>query len=121
MRSVELLDEPAVRPPDFDLQRAWEEIVATLDDRRGVQYIKAKADPAAMRWLRAQFATRLTVGESRPDGRVDVELTLPATHDDPARELAAYADTLEVVEPAEVRARMAEFGRALVARHEPAF
>jgi predicted DNA-binding transcriptional regulator YafY len=120
-RSVELLDEPAVRPRDFDLQRAWEEIVATLDDRRGMQYIKAKADPAAMRWLRGQFASRLTVGETGADGRVDVELAVPATHEDPARELAAYADTLEVIEPAEVRARMAEFGRALVARHAVAF
>src|SRR5690349_14883291 len=61
VRAVELLDEPAVRPKDFDLQRAWEEIVATLDDRRGMQYIRALADPAAMRWLRGQFGTRLTV------------------------------------------------------------
>src|SRR5829696_5929814 len=34
VQSMELTDEPAVRPPDFDLHRAWEEIVATLDERR---------------------------------------------------------------------------------------
>jgi predicted DNA-binding transcriptional regulator YafY len=117
VRSVELLDEPATRPADFDLQRAWDEIVSTLDERRGMQHVKAKADPDAMRWLRGQFATRVTVGATDEDGRIDVELAFPATHEDPARELAAYADTLEVLEPAEVRARMAEFGRALVARH----
>lgn len=120
VRSVELLDEPAVRPPDFDLQRAWDEIVSTLDERRGMQHVTAKADPFAMRWLRSQFAARLTVGATDADGRTDVDIAFPATYDDPARELAAYADCLEVVGPAAVRARMAEFGRALVARHERA-
>jgi hypothetical protein len=69
-----------------------------------------------LRWLRAQFGTRVTFGETGPDGRVDVDLAFPATHEDPARELAAYADSLEVLD-ADVRARMAEFGHMLVARH----
>jgi predicted DNA-binding transcriptional regulator YafY len=116
VQSVELLDAPAVRPPDFDLQRAWEEIVATLDDRRGLRHVQARATPSALRWLRAQFGTRVTFGETGPDGRVDVDLAFPATHEDPARELAAYADSLEVLD-ADVRARMAEFGHMLVARH----
>ena len=117
VRSVETLDAPAARPADFDLQRAWDEIVSTLDERRGMQHVKAKADPDAMRWLRSQFATRLTVGATDADGRFAVDIAFPATHEDPARELTAYADTLEVLEPGHVRARMAEFGRALVARH----
>ncbi|HYL52413.1 MAG TPA: WYL domain-containing protein [Acidimicrobiia bacterium] len=116
VRSVELTEEPAVRPPDFDLQRAWNEIVATLDERRGLRHVHALADPQAVKWLRAQFGTRVIFGEAEPDGRIDVDIAFPATHEDPARELAAYADSLEVLDP-EVRARMAEFGRMLATRH----
>src|SRR5215212_2529889 len=39
VRSAELTDEPATRPPDFDLQQAWQEIVATLDERRGLRHV----------------------------------------------------------------------------------
>ena len=116
VRSVELTDEPAVRPRDFDLQRAWDEIVATLDERRVLRHVNALADPEAIKWLRAQFGTRVTFGETDAQGRVHVDIAFPATHEDPARELAAYADSLEVLDP-DVRGRMAEFGRMLATRH----
>ena len=116
VRSVELTVEPAVRPHGFDLQRAWEEIVASLDERRGLRHVNALADPEAIKWLRAQFGTRVTFGEADSDGRVNVDIAFPATHEDPARELAAYADSLEVLAP-DVRERMAEFGLMLAARH----
>jgi predicted DNA-binding transcriptional regulator YafY len=116
VRSVELTVEPAVRPPDFDLQRAWDEIVASLDERRGLRHVSALADPQAVKWLRAQFGNRVTFGEADADGRINVDIAFPATHEDPARELAAYADSLEVLAP-DVRARMAEFGLMLATRH----
>jgi predicted DNA-binding transcriptional regulator YafY len=116
VRSVELTGEAAVRPHGFDLQRAWDEIVAGLDERRGLRHVNALADPEAIKWLRAQFGTRVTFGETGHDGRIDVDIAFPATHEDPARELAAYADSLEVLAP-DVRERMAEFGLMLAARH----
>jgi predicted DNA-binding transcriptional regulator YafY len=117
VRSVDLLDEPASRPDDFDLQRAWEDIVATVDERRGLQHISALADPEIVRWLRLHFGTRLAVGGTVDDGRVNVDIGFPETHDDPARELSSYGGGLEVIAPPEVRARMAEIGSALVALH----
>ena len=66
--------------------------------------------------MRAQFGTRVTFGEADADGRINVDIAFPATHEDPARELAAYADSLEVLAP-DVRARMAEFGHMLATRH----
>jgi predicted DNA-binding transcriptional regulator YafY len=117
VRSVERTGEPVVRPPDFDLQRAWDEIVATLDERRGMRHVAALAEPFALRWLRAQFGTRVTVGTGNADGRINVDIAVPATHDDPARELTAYADALEVLDPPDVRARLAEIGRLLASRH----
>jgi predicted DNA-binding transcriptional regulator YafY len=117
VRSVELTGEPATRPPDFDLATAWEEIVATMDERRGLQRVSALADPGLVRWLRVHFGTRLTVGAVVDDGRVGIEIGFPPTHDDPARELSGYADGLEVLRPPDVRARLAQIGSLLVARH----
>jgi hypothetical protein len=117
VQSVELTGEPAVRPPDFDLSRAWEEIVSTLDERRGLFTVTALARGDLVRWLRVHFGTRLTVGDADGDGRVRVELGFPPTHDDPARELAGYADGIEVLDPPEVRERLAEIGGALVSTY----
>jgi predicted DNA-binding transcriptional regulator YafY len=115
--SAELTDQPAVRPNDFDLHRAWQEIVETVDERRGVAHVTALAEPDAVRWLRVQFGTRLSVGGPTDDGRVQVDIGFPETLEDPARELSAFAGAVEVLEPAEVRARLADIGRALLERH----
>jgi predicted DNA-binding transcriptional regulator YafY len=117
VRSAELTDDAAVQPPDFDLARAWEEIVTTLDERRGLRRVTAVADPDVMRWLRMTFGSRLTVGTTEPDGRINVDIGFPEFHDDPARELSSFAGTVEVIAPPEVRARMAEIGSRLAAVH----
>ncbi len=114
VRSVELTGDPVVRPADFDLQQAWEEIVTTLDERRGLRHVVALADPSLVRWLRVHFGTRLTAAPPGDDGRVPVDIGFPPSHDDPARELAGYAAGIEVLEPEEVRSRLAEIGEALV-------
>lgn len=119
VRSVTLMDEPAVRPADFDLHKAWQEIVASIDERRGLRHVVGLADPYAVRWLRVHFGDRLSLGSIRDGGRVEVEIRFPATHDDPGRELAGFADSLEVSGPADVRERMADIGRKLLARHGP--
>jgi predicted DNA-binding transcriptional regulator YafY len=117
VQSVELLDVASVRPDDFDLHRAWEEIVTTLDDRRGLRHVAAVVDPEMTRWLRARFGTRLSIGAPSDDGRINVDIGFPETHDDPARELCSFADSLEVTAPADVRLRLAEIGARLVSRY----
>jgi len=119
VQSVELTDEPAVRPADFDLQRAWDEIVATLDEGRGLRHVTALADRELVRWLRVHFGTRLTVADDEDEGRVRVDIGFPPSHDDPARELSGYAGGLEVLDPPDVRARLAEIGGALVSLYGP--
>lgn len=117
VRSVELTDEPAVRPPDFDLSTAWQEIVATLDDRRGLRHVTALADAELVRWLRVHFGTRLTVGSADDHGRVQVDIGFPDSHNDPGRELCGYAEGLEVLDPPEVRDRLAQLGAVLSERY----
>ncbi len=41
VRSVELTDDLAHRPPDFDLHRAWQEVVERLDERRSLRQVTA--------------------------------------------------------------------------------
>jgi predicted DNA-binding transcriptional regulator YafY len=114
VQSVELLPDAAVRPADFDLHRAWEEIVATLDERRGLRHVTVLADPEVVKWLRVHFGT---VGVAADGGWLRVDIAFPATHDDPARELCSFAGGLEVIGPADVRARLAELGSMLAAMH----
>lgn len=117
VRGVELTDEPATRPPDFDLAAAWQEIVHSLDARRGMRHVTALADPGLVRWLRAHFGTRLTVGDADDEGRLHVDIGFPSTHEDPARELCGYAEGLEVLDPPDVRRRLADLGAILSRRH----
>ena len=117
VQSVELLEDASIRPDDFDLHRAWEEIVTTLDDRRGLRHVTAIADEEMLRWLRVRFGTRLSIGAPNDDGRINVDIGFPETHDDPARELCSFADGVEVTGPEEVRARLADIGARLVSRY----
>ena len=116
VRTVELTDEPAHRPPDFDLHRAWQEVVDALEERQTLRPVRALAATQAVHWLRAQFGTRLTVSGIPEGDRVEVEIRFPHTHD-PAPELCAYCDALEVLDPPDVRRRLAEIGSALVERY----
>ncbi len=68
-------------------------------------------------WLRVHFGNRVTVGEALDDGRVTVDIGFPERHEDPARELCAYGEALEVLSPADVRTRLAEIGTTLVRRY----
>jgi predicted DNA-binding transcriptional regulator YafY len=117
VQSVQMTADPAVRPPDFDLHRAWEQIVATMDERRGLRRVRGRVAREVLRWLRLQFGSRLTEGAVAADGWVEVEIRFPESHEDPARELCAFGGELEVLDPPDVRARLAELGAALAARH----
>ena len=116
VRSVELTDRPAVRPNGFDLATAWQEVVDAMESRRPHLFVRAVAEQTLLPQLRGHLGPRLAVGETTGDGRVAVVVRC---HDaeSGARELAGYADGLEVVDPPEVRAHLAAHGTRLVARY----
>jgi hypothetical protein len=86
-----------------------------LDAQRELRTVRAVADPHALRWLRGHFGPRLTVGGPAADGRVDIEVTFPSQHGDPARELCGYAEWVTVTDPPEVREHLCRIGARLVA------
>jgi predicted DNA-binding transcriptional regulator YafY len=114
--SVERTEEAVVRPPDFDLASAWSDISETVDELRLPVRVRALVDPDAVRVLRWMLGSRVSIGPTAADGRVEVEVRghhVPAV----AGELAGLGAAVEVLEPPEVRARLAELGAELTARY----
>jgi predicted DNA-binding transcriptional regulator YafY len=110
--SVELTDDPAHRPQDFDLAESWREIADEVDRMRTPLEIQAVCAPHGIGLLRMMLGDRLEVGGSTTDGRIDVvirgynEYAL-------AGELAGLVEWLEVTGPPGVRDHLASIGNAL--------
>jgi len=119
VQSVELTDEPAQRPPGFDLGETWRGVVDAMDSRRTTASVRALADPAIVGWLRGHFGTRLALGRAGRDGRVAVDIGFGAI-EGAARELAGYGLGLEVLDPPEVRRQLGAIGAELVTRYATA-
>lgn len=114
--SVELTEDPVQRPHGFDLAESWREIADEIDRRRTPLQAHALCAPDGLGLLRMVLGSRLEVGGSTPDGRIEVvvrgrdEYTL-------AGEIAWLTDWLEVIDPQGVRDHLASIGGALVARY----
>lgn len=105
-------DQAFDRPPGFDLEREWSERTATLRPPEQIRVtVATDASPEAATFLR--FAARHVV-ESGDDGVAVLEFAAPGAA---AAFIASFGDAVHVLGPPEVRRRLAEIGRALVARH----
>ncbi len=117
VQSVARTEQAVERPEGFDLEQTWAGIVTSLDEQRAPLRVRAVAERAALGWLRSSFGTRMIVRESaRADGRFDVELRGHVV-ESVAAELAGFGNQVEVLEPPEVRARLARVGAELTARY----
>jgi predicted DNA-binding transcriptional regulator YafY len=113
IRSVQVTDLSVDRPEGFDLAATWRSIVDRLDERREWFRVRALAEAPAVGWLKSAFGRRVAVGEPIADGRIDVEIRSWSAQA-LAAELAPFAATVEVTEPAHARAELARIGEALV-------
>jgi predicted DNA-binding transcriptional regulator YafY len=112
--SVELSGQPAVRPEGFDLAASWSEITTEVDRLRAPVGARAVADLWAVPMLRGRLGTRFGLGPRRPDGRVEVELRGHYV-DSLAAELAGFGAAVEVLDPPELRQRLADLAGELAA------
>lgn len=122
VRSVEVLDEPTARPADFDLAGAW--TAAQSAFARDLQRIRVRArlPQGALGRLRLALvepnASDAVASAGEPDADGLVEVVIPAESVEVAHdELLRLAPVIEVLDPPELRDRLAETGRALAARH----
>ena len=97
--SVDATGEPVERPADFDLAEAWRMITDEVDQKRAPVVAHAVADPAIVGWLRMGLGTRLRIGPTAADGRVELELRGHMV-ESLAGELAGYGQRIEIARPA---------------------
>jgi predicted DNA-binding transcriptional regulator YafY len=113
VEAVEELDEPVRRGPEEDLEQAWQ--------RRRAAFTAALPTTSVTVRVRADrraelAANALGIGEERPDG--SERLWVVVTFGDPRhaeRALWMLGDDVEVLAPADLRARLAARGAAVAA------
>jgi predicted DNA-binding transcriptional regulator YafY len=112
---IEPTGQPAIRPPDFDLSQAWEDVLERVDDIRFQVTARATVDPELAGVLRFALGTRATLGATGPDG-VAVEIR---GHDirSLAAEIAGFGAHLHVHDPPELRAALAVIGQELLEQY----
>ncbi|MFV2104480.1 helix-turn-helix transcriptional regulator [Micromonospora sp. LOL_024] len=114
--SVDPTGNAVHRPEDFDLGESWRAIADEVDRRRTPLEVRAVCAPHRTGVLRMAFGTRLEVGGTTTDGRIEVvirgndEYVL-------AGELAGLVQWIEVTGPPGVRDHLASIGNALVERY----
>jgi WYL domain len=87
------------RPAGFDLRAAWEQSVGEVEQRRTGVRVQALADPAILPVLLAWLGReRVAVGETAPDGRVEVTVAGPSLQMIVAN-VAGLGRRLEVLTP----------------------
>ncbi len=106
IQSVELTDEPVVRPPGFELADAWKMITTEIEHVRMPIVVRALVDQQAMPRVRYILGSRLRIGMAIDDGRVEVEIRGGSDYSI-ASELAGFGGVIEVLEPPAVRNRLA--------------
>jgi len=113
---LEVLDAPATPLPGFDLAAHWARFCDDYERRMQEGHARLRATDSALRQLaRDSRAIALAVREAGPadaDGRREVFIPIE-TGDQAAAALLRLGDAVEVLEPPELRAAMADAARRL--------
>ena len=113
-------DEPALRPPGWDLAAWWEESSAAFDQAILRQRCRLRVDRAALRRLPVAVPGPSTAaavagaGDRDADGRFDVELGVESV-EVAVSQLASIGGDVEVRWPPELRVALAAHGSRLAA------
>ncbi|MBV8234525.1 MAG: YafY family transcriptional regulator [Acidimicrobiia bacterium] len=112
MTSVEPTGEAVVRPEGFDLEGAWRLISDEVEQRRTPYHARGLATPDTVATCRWVLGNRVRIGPTGADGRVEVELRGHHLHS-LAAEIAGLGAGLEILEPVELRERLAQIASEL--------
>jgi predicted DNA-binding transcriptional regulator YafY len=108
-----LTDEPAERPNDFQLARAWQEVVAEMEQRRSLVQATVLIEDRFVHVLQSHYGRHCEVLGVLNDGRVRVRVASHMARSI-AEQLAGWGEAVEVLEPEEVRNELARIGSELV-------
>lgn len=120
--TAELTDEPFERPSGFDLPSHWAESIAAYEREAERRAVDVRIRPDALHWLGDFIGNRAArtaevLNEPDVEGWRHLRLQLDWPHDAPSQ-LLAMGPALEVLSPEDVRERVAELARGVVARYE---
>jgi predicted DNA-binding transcriptional regulator YafY len=107
-----LTADPFVPPADFDLDAAWQDVVAEMEQRRSRTWATVLIETRYVRILRDQFGRHCHTEADLADGRSRVRLGAPSPLD-VARTLAGWGADVQVLDPPAVRAQLARIGNEL--------
>jgi len=119
---VDRIAEPVVteeafeRPAGFDLESAWDRVVAEVEGLRARTWATLLIAERFVWVLRGHFGRHCETVETLADGRARVRVGAP-TPLDIARTLSGWGAAVEVLDPPEVRAELARIGTELAARY----
>jgi predicted DNA-binding transcriptional regulator YafY len=114
--AVEATGQPVVRPDGFDLEQAWAQIVANVDELRSPHRVDVVVEPPMVGVLQWRFDKQVHLHGEQPDGRVAASIGCQ----NPERcvaEIAGFGARIEVVGPPEARAHLARLVAELVATY----
>ena len=109
-------DEPADRPPGFELSRAWDRVVEEVEQRRSPVTAAVLVAARLLPVLQVQFGRHCELVAELEDGRAHVLVAAPMALTI-AETLAGWGAAVEVLEPDSVRAELARLGAELVAQY----
>jgi predicted DNA-binding transcriptional regulator YafY len=113
---AELTDEPAERPPDFDLSEAWQQVVDEVEQRRGGLSAMVLIEARFVHVLCTQFGRQCEELGEQDDGRARVRVSAP-TPLMIAQQLAGWGALIELVDSPLVGAELARIGTELAERY----
>jgi len=122
VQSVKDLDQCVERPPDFDLAAHWAEAGAAFFETMQRVDVRVRIQAGSVWALRyaldPEGARRAIAAAGEPDADGWVEVTLGVEHlDMAAHALLPFGGELEVLDPPELRQRMADTAAAMHARY----
>jgi predicted DNA-binding transcriptional regulator YafY len=123
--SAKELDEAVERPDDFDLASHWASASEAFLDTMPTYAVKVRVQRSALGYLRQVVgptqatAALQAAGDADADGWVTVDLLLEFL-DQAVYELIRFGDSCEVLEPPELRERMAGMAASMAARYATA-
>lgn len=123
IEQASVLDEPALRPAQLDLEALWLELRRRFDERGGEGLlVRVRAGPENLqRFLRMAAGPTIAPPEELSDAAADpdwTELNLRFRGEGPAVAfLLSFGGDVEVLRPASMRQAMFESARAIAARY----
>lgn len=116
VRTVEITDEPVDRPSGFDLDKAWAQISAQVQELRTSARGTIRTTLNRVWALRDEFGDGVGEPVEVDGGLVEVEIGI-SSMDWLAERLAGLGTAFKVVDPPELRSRLAQIGAQLVEQY----